>query len=129
MLFKPGTRFYYSNYGYLLLGAIIETITKKSYDRVMDDFFAQNNLHSTLVETPNSMFKDRARYYRSPDSRYYSSKSSLENVPTTLEDEIEISTGSWSDGSLVSNVIDLLHYGSLLIDSYKGRQHGKLKSL
>lgn len=89
----------------------------------MDNFFAASNLPSTLVETPDSMFKDRARYYRFPKSTA-NEKASLLSVPSTLDDELQLSIGAWSDGSLVSNVIDLLHYGSLLIDSYKERQHG-----
>jgi CubicO group peptidase (beta-lactamase class C family) len=33
--FEPGTRFSYSNSGYVLLGWIIETVTGQSYDRVL----------------------------------------------------------------------------------------------
>lgn len=35
--FEPGERFQYSNSGYTLLGYIIEIITEKSYDEVLQD--------------------------------------------------------------------------------------------
>jgi CubicO group peptidase (beta-lactamase class C family) len=35
--FKPGTRFLYSNDGYIVLGAIIERVTGQSYARYVND--------------------------------------------------------------------------------------------
>ena len=36
-LYKPGSRFAYSNWGYGILGAIIEKLTKKNYSQVIDE--------------------------------------------------------------------------------------------
>jgi CubicO group peptidase (beta-lactamase class C family) len=47
-LFEPGSRFEYSNYGFILLGAIIEKVTGKSYyDRVQSAVFAPAGMKRT----------------------------------------------------------------------------------
>lgn len=48
--FKPGEREQYSNGGYFLLGAIIEAVTKKSYDDYMSDaLFRPLNMSATSL--------------------------------------------------------------------------------
>jgi CubicO group peptidase (beta-lactamase class C family) len=37
LAFEPGTKFSYSNNGYILLGAIIEKVAGKSYEKVLDE--------------------------------------------------------------------------------------------
>src|SRR5699024_4804621 len=49
--FKPGTRFKYSNYGFQVLGAVIEAVTKRTFVAMMRDFLHQHNLTETKVET------------------------------------------------------------------------------
>jgi len=36
LLFEPGARYEYSNYGFILLGAVIEAVTEKSYHEAVD---------------------------------------------------------------------------------------------
>ena len=57
--FEPGSQFRYSNYGFVLLGAIIETVSGQSYyDYVRDHVFGPAGMTSTdslpeSVEVPN----------------------------------------------------------------------------
>ena len=46
--FEPGTKFFYSNYGYILLGAVIEQITKSTYfDYVKKYIFNPSRMKNT----------------------------------------------------------------------------------
>src|SRR5699024_10773517 len=45
----------------------------------------------------------------------------FQNIPGSIIDELFIQGGYWSSGGLMSNVPDLLRYGQMLIDTYKGR--------
>lgn len=48
LLFEPGTKFQYSNYGYILLGSVIEKITKMSYyDYVKKNIFQKAGMKNT----------------------------------------------------------------------------------
>ncbi len=48
MLFEPGEKFYYSNSGYVLLGIIIEKITKQPFDKYIEDIiFKPCGMHTT----------------------------------------------------------------------------------
>ena len=50
------------------------------------------------------------------------------NTPTLPFDDLIFVQGYWPAGGAISTVDDLLHYGQLLIDSYKGRPNGKYDS-
>jgi len=50
----------------------------------------------------------------------------MDNLPSPVFDELYAAEGMWSDGNVVSNIPDLLKYGQLLIDAYRGRNGGIL---
>ena len=112
---KPGQKFLYSNYGFQVLGAVIEVLTKQTYQNAVRKFLKQMNMTSSFVETIRLMITDRARYYR-PDGKH--------NVPTNVLDGLLKVEGYWSSGGLLSTVGDMLHYGQLMVDAYKGRPGG-----
>ncbi len=64
--FPPGERFEYSNSGYTLLGYIIETITKKSYEDVLKDkIFKPLNMKSSGFYKHRPIIKNMSSgYYR-----------------------------------------------------------------
>ena len=48
MGFEPGSRYEYSNYGFILLGALIEAVTGESYyDYVRENVFAPAGMTAT----------------------------------------------------------------------------------
>jgi len=116
---NPGSDFVYSNYGYQLLGAVIEKLTGKTYPDAMAQFFAQLELDSTYVETRNLMLHhaERARYYMYPNKVEIQ-----QNIPTLEFDDLFHEEGWWPSGGLMSTVDDLIKYGNLIVDAYKGRQ-------
>ncbi|MEL6918072.1 MAG: serine hydrolase domain-containing protein [Bacteroidota bacterium] len=63
-LFEPGTRYSYSNMGYLLLGEIIEKISGKHYSTYLQEFIfiPLGMLHTGLVSDKET-FKDMAKGY------------------------------------------------------------------
>lgn len=62
--FKPGTDCEYSDSGYILLGAIIETITKMPYgDYVQKHIFSPLEMHSSTYEYPDLLIPFRASGY------------------------------------------------------------------
>jgi CubicO group peptidase (beta-lactamase class C family) len=74
---RPGQRYLYSNYGYLLLGRLIERVSRRSYyDYVADVVLAPSRMTSTGFE-PEDTGPERAEIYQRPpgtkqwvDSRY-----------------------------------------------------------
>lgn len=53
--FEPGSRFEYSNYGFVILGALIDKISGQNYyDYVRDHIYIPAGMTSTAVPTPES---------------------------------------------------------------------------
>ena len=119
--FKPGTQFNYSNYGFQLLGGIVESITKKPFQNVMTEFMQKNGLHHSHCPNISMIIPDIARFYK-PNP-----KSVKENMPSMTVDTALMVGGYWPAGALISNVDDLIKYGHLMIDSYKGKKNGMFK--
>jgi len=64
LIFKPGTEFSYSSYGYVLLGAIIEKTTGQSYQDYMDENIWQPaQMTSTSIEKSDAIYKNKAGLY------------------------------------------------------------------
>src|SRR6218665_4029512 len=67
LYFEPGTDWEYSNYGYQVLGAVIENITGRSYPDAMDSF-----IHNTLKLSSGTLIeRDRTLLHYHPRPRYY----------------------------------------------------------
>lgn len=65
--FTPGERFAYSNYGYCLLGRIIETVTEQSYEK-----FVQESVFKPLSITNIQLGKTRLIDRKINEVKYYS---------------------------------------------------------
>jgi CubicO group peptidase (beta-lactamase class C family) len=66
---EPGARFEYSNYGFVLLGALIEQVTGRSYDDyVRDHVFRRAGMRSTGALPESVVVPDRAVGYLRPSS-------------------------------------------------------------
>jgi CubicO group peptidase (beta-lactamase class C family) len=62
--FTPGEKFKYSNSGYILLGYIIEKITDKSYEQVLQSkIFEPLKMNNSGVEHNGTAIKDKASGY------------------------------------------------------------------
>jgi CubicO group peptidase (beta-lactamase class C family) len=64
LLFKPGTEFKYSSYGYVILGAIIEKVTGQSYqDYMNENVWQPAQMTSTSIEQSDAKYKNKAGLY------------------------------------------------------------------
>ncbi|XP_054158395.1 uncharacterized protein LOC128956705 [Oppia nitens] len=114
LLYKPGTKWDYSNYGIQVVGAIIESILKTNFVDEMSKLFAKIGMNSTVIEKHENLLKHRPRYYSaSPDK------------PTVLQtsdliDDMFNYEGWWPAGGILSTVTDMLRFGNTMVDAYHG---------
>jgi CubicO group peptidase (beta-lactamase class C family) len=92
--FKPGERFAYSNSGYILLGYIIEKITGKPYQQVLqENIFTPlkmkntgNDHHRTLLKNRASGYEKNGRLYVNADFIDMSVPYAAGSMYSTVED-------------------------------------------
>ena len=66
--FEPGSRWKYSNYGFLLLGVIVEKVSGQNYyDYVRDHIFKPAGMSATASEPEDQMVADRSVGYMRSD--------------------------------------------------------------
>src|SRR5215204_5909112 len=66
--FEPGSQWKYSNYGFLLLGVIVEKVSGQSYyDYVRDHIFKPAGMIATASEPEDVLVTDRSVGYMRPD--------------------------------------------------------------
>ena len=109
--YQPGTRYDYSNFGFCLLGKVIEAVSDESYER-----YVQNNLLAPLSiygmrlakNRPEDRFEDEVRYYDlSPNNIRPSIYGTGEVVPNTYSFNVEALSAA---GGWVATPTDLLRF-------------------
>ena len=100
--FPPGARFNYSNSGYVLLGAVIESVSEMSYE----DFMFNNILYPLAME--NSGYENPSRILKNRASGYTIDGRTLENSASISPSNL------YSAGGLYSTVEDLYHWQEAL---------------
>jgi CubicO group peptidase (beta-lactamase class C family) len=63
LLFEPGTKMAYSNFGFTMLGAIAEAATNQTFQELAKAFFHRYNLSGFDVDDPLTMVPKRVRGY------------------------------------------------------------------
>lgn len=96
--FEPGSKFSYSNSGYVLLGVIIEKITGKSYEECLNYY-----LFSSLKMSNTGFGYSHVKKYRTVGYGYLSKTKQIE-APIWNPDLL------FSAGALYSNTADLLSF-------------------
>ena len=116
LAFEPGARWDYSNYGFLLLGVIIERVTKQTYyDRLAKAVFAPAGMTATASPIERAGTKGRSvNYSRDPSAAWASAADTLPYRGT-------------SAGGGDSTVLDLIQFANALA-SHKllDAKHGEL---
>lgn len=100
--FPPGTSWNYSNSGYVLLGAIVEKASGKSYEE-----YVEQELLAPLGLT-NTRYGHQEEIVRGRVEGYHKGESGLENAPYLSY------TQPHAAGSLLSNVDDLARWSDAL---------------
>ena len=103
--FEPGTKFSYSNSGYILLGYIIEKVSKKSYKEYLNhNIFKKFSMNDSGYDDYKKIIKDRASGYS-----LVGEEKSLANC-----DFVDMSV-PYAAGALYSTVEDLYIWNNKLI--------------
>ena len=102
--FDPGTQYSYCNSGYMFLGLIIEKVTGKSYEQVVNDFILKPlKMEHTGFDFVRLKSTDKAIGYSK-----YTKKIKESSIPWD-------STATYSAGSLYSTVEDLYKWHNGLL--------------
>lgn len=117
ILFRPGSRYSYSNPGILFLGQVIERLTTDDYEVYVDkNLLKPLGMHRSYFDvTPYHLQKDRAR-------GYYFKGGAL--TPARAETNTGVTV---SNGGLNAPLEDMARYLAFLIGSRKAEYDGVLK--
>ncbi|MES2773744.1 MAG: serine hydrolase domain-containing protein [Bacteroidota bacterium] len=101
--FEPGTKFFYCNTDYYLLGLIIEAVTGKSYANALRENILKNaNMPNTGIDSIASLLANRAKGYNYTSEGYVNA------------DPINMATSTYAAGAMYSTVDDLLNWQTAL---------------
>jgi len=117
LIHEPGNGFNYSNDGFQVIGAIIESVTNETYENAINKRFKEIGLSSTFAERHDMIIPHRARYYMKNNS---ANNTKVEIVNAMILDDLVSFEAQWPAGGIVSTVPDLLKFGNFMLNSYKG---------
>lgn len=101
LLFKPGSKYLYSTYGYNVLGCIIEGITGMTYiDYLKENVFLPSNMLNTAIDNPTKIIYNRSEGYQ------------LDNAGNILNAEFVNMSNKIPAGGFVTTVVDLANFVS-----------------
>jgi CubicO group peptidase (beta-lactamase class C family) len=104
LLFEPGARYFYSSYGYNLLGLALERATHKPYLRLLhEEVIAPLGLRLTAPDQAGKELPERATPF--------DFDSAGRPVPAMADDLSD----RWPSGGLLSSVTDLATFGSAFL--------------
>ncbi|HEX6627474.1 MAG TPA: serine hydrolase domain-containing protein [Gemmatimonadaceae bacterium] len=107
LLFRPGDKYSYSTYGFVLLSAVIEGAAGQPFlAYVQRRVFDPIGMRNTTAEFPDSIIMNRARFYTRSDS-----VSPVINAPWVDN------SNKWAGGGFVSTTQDLARFGQAMLDA------------
>lgn len=115
--FEPGERFAYSNFGYCLLGRVIEKIYGESYES-----YVQSNVLKPLGITRMRIGATRIEKRATGEVRYYAKGKSKSVFQSDLGEEVTSPYGAWhleamdSHGGWIASAEDLVRFASAFDD-------------
>lgn len=105
----PGTKFIYSNFGYMLLAAIVEKVSGKTYEQfAADEIFSKTGM--TKTETGGNTLAER----KTGEVNYYGQGA---DVPYVYTMNLPRAVGAWN---WISTPTDLLRFATA-VDSFSTR--------
>jgi len=115
--FEPGERYAYSNYGYCLLGRVIEAVTSESYeDYVRNHVLAPLGIHSMLIG------KTRLDGRNDEEVRYYDPGKGPSVFEEDLNEQVPRPYGAWhleamdAHGGWLGSAVDLARFACAFDD-------------
>mgnify|MGYP000250332683 FL=1 len=114
MDFAPGVNYKYNNSGYVLLGYIIEVVSKMKYAEYIDTyFFKPLKMNNSFYGSTSNIIKNRAKGYKKQNRTYKNA------------DFLDMSN-PYAAGALISNVDDLYAWNNAVLN-YKVLSKASLK--
>lgn len=111
LLFEPGTNYHYSSYGWVLLSAVMEKASKKSFVQVMEESWESLGMNNTSFDFPNKEVEDKS-------IQYVAGKNN-ERIEAPFDNRSYMYAG----GGYLSTAEDLVSMGSqLLNEEYLSKQ-------
>lgn len=103
LLFKPGTQYQYSSYGFNLLSAAMEQASGKDFLRFMkEEVFDPLGLKNTVPDMNDSIIDHRTRFYMKQGNRWL-------NAPPVDN------SYKWAGGGFLSTSEDIAAFGNALL--------------
>jgi CubicO group peptidase (beta-lactamase class C family) len=115
LVFEPGSNFEYSNYGYVLLSAVMEKVDEKNFLSIMDDeVFTPLKMTSTIPELNDSTNNNICTFYDN-------------ETPYSLDGQIHESpfidhSNKWASGGFLSTAEDLVKFSDALESNFLSRK-------
>ena len=120
--FEPGSRWQYSNYGFLLLGVIVEKVSGQNYyDYVRDHIFKPAGMSATGSEPEDQVVADRSVGYMRPDGAGW--QRNTDTLPyrgtsagggySTVEDLLKFATALQANKLLKPQYTEMLTTGKI----------------
>ncbi len=101
--FKPGTKWAYSNTNYIILGRVIEVVSKQPYEAyVREHLFGPAGMTNTATIADEAHLSNMAHGYRTSNGKTVPAK--------PLDDSF-----AWSAGNIVTTVADLQRWNAALM--------------
>jgi len=113
LIAKPETEFYYSNFGWQLIGAIVESVTNQRYETLINEMFHKLGMNNTRMESRSAIIPNRSRNYLGVNK---TEKFRLQRSEI-IEELKHFPNGACGAG--VSTAPDLLTHANVLLNSYK----------
>jgi serine beta-lactamase-like protein LACTB len=107
LLYRPGDKYSYSTYGFVLLSAVVEGAAGEPFlSYVKRRVFDQVGMRNTTAEFADSIIPNRARFYTRADSM-----GPIINAPFVDN------SNKWAGGGFISTTQDLARFGQAMLDA------------
>ncbi|MEP0712659.1 MAG: serine hydrolase domain-containing protein, partial [Algoriphagus sp.] len=104
LLFEPGTKYFYTTYGYVILGRIIEEVSGKSYQEYMQkNIFDIAGMNNTGIEEINDDYTNKSCLYHN------NGRKAKEGKQNDLSNRIP-------GGGFYSTLEDVMKFGNALLE-------------
>ncbi|RZS92464.1 serine hydrolase domain-containing protein [Aquimarina brevivitae] len=106
LLFKPGSSFEYSSYGWVVLGAAMEKASQHDFKEIMQNIWNDLEMNNTSFDIPNNADTTLSKFY-------------IKNKNHRIEAPFMNRSFIYPGGGYLSTAEDLAHFGnSLLSNNY-----------
>lgn len=103
LLSKPGTKYFYTTFGWTLISAAVEGASKETFPVYLNKVLRSIGMNSTVLDENDPIIYHRTRFYTR------NAKGGL------LNSRCVDSSYKWAGGGLLSNVGDLVLFGSAML--------------